>query len=88
MKKFISLAALAAVLNFANAPVTAADTTTCQASWTKMDAKKQGYVMNADAAAETAAMTKAGHKMAAADRVSEKEYMAACLADVFKNMQR
>ena len=70
MKKIIALAAVAVAVTFAAAPVMAADSAACQASWTKMDAKKQGYVMAADASSEVAAMTKAGKKMAAADRMS------------------
>ena len=64
-------------------PAIAADTAACQASWTKMDSKKAGFVMSADMKDEMAMMTKAGRTTAAADRITDKEFMAACLADVF-----
>ena len=83
MKTVLMTSATALLLGLAIAPAMAADTASCQASWTKMDAKKAGFVMAADAKNETAAMTKAGRKMAAADRITDKEYMDACVAGVF-----
>ena len=83
MKTFLAIAAVSLAAGFAAVPAMAADSAACQANWTKMDTKKAGYVMAADAKDEVAAMTKANRKMAAADRISDKEYMDACLADVF-----
>ena len=83
MKIFLAIAAVALAAGFAAVPTFAADAAACQASWTKMDTQKAGYVMAADAKDEVAAMSKASRKMAAADRISDKEYMDACIADVF-----
>ena len=44
--------------------------------------------MNSDAKAYMDAMAKAGQKTAAADRISDKEYMAACRANIFDSMPR
>ena len=41
-----------------------------------------------DAIAYMDAMSKAGQKTAAADRISDKEYMAACRANIFDSMPR
>ena len=84
MKMILAASALALSFGFATAPSMAADAATCQANWTKLDAKKAGFVLTTEAKTEAAAMTKAGKKTAAADRISDKEYTEACLADVFK----
>ena len=83
MDKIITAIALGLSICFFAAPAIAADAAACQASWNKMDAKKQGYVMNVDAQDTMDKMTKAGRKMAAPDRISDKEYMDACIADLF-----
>ena len=83
MKIVLAIAAVALAAGFAAVPTFAADAAACQANWTKMDTKKAGYVMAADAKDQVAAMSKASRKMAAADRISDKEYMDACIADVF-----
>ena len=70
-------------LNGFDAAAIAADTAACEASWTKMDSKKAGFIMSADMKDEMAMMTKAGRTTAASDRMTDKEFMAACLADVF-----
>ena len=88
MKKFLAASALALAFGFAAAPVMAADEAACAASWSKLDAKKTGYVMTTDAKAYMDAMSKAGQKTAAADRISDKEYMAACRANIFDSMPR
>jgi hypothetical protein len=82
MTKIISLIGIAFALAFAY-PAAAADNAACQANWAKMDAKKAGYVMSSDAKDYMEMMTKAGRKMAAADRISDKEFMDACMADIF-----
>ena len=67
-------------------PASAATDAECQASWSKMDTKKAGYVMSSDAQQHVDMMTKAGKKMAAPDRISAAEYTDACRADIFKPM--
>ena len=66
MNKF--LAATAVVFAFSVAsPAMAATQAECDAQWAKLDAKKAGYVMNADAKQHVDMMSKAGRKTAAAD---------------------
>ena len=81
--KTITAAFVVALATSFSLPAFAADSAACQASWTKMDAKKAGFVMSADMKDEMAMMTKAGRKTAAEDRMTDKEFMDACLADVF-----
>jgi hypothetical protein len=87
MTKFLAATAFGFALTFA-LPVMAADATSCQASWAKMDAKNTGYVMSAEHKEHMDMMTKAGIKMMAADRISAKEYMDACLANVYEAGKR
>jgi hypothetical protein len=82
MSKILAATAMGLALTF-TLPAVAADTAACQASWSKMDAKKSGYVMHADQKDHMAMMTKAGRKTAGADRMTDKEFMDACMADVF-----
>ena len=86
MKNILAASALALAFGFAAAPVMAADEAACAASWAKLDTKKNGFVMTSDAKAHMDAMTKGGQKTAAADRFTDKEFMAACRADLFKGM--
>ena len=86
MKKYLTASAITLAFGFAAAPVIAADEAACTAIWSKMDAKKSGFVMSSDAKAHMDAMTKAGQKTAAGDRITDKEFMAACRADIFKGM--
>jgi hypothetical protein len=65
-------------------PALAADTAACKASWSKMDAANAGHVMHANHKDHMDMMTKAGRKTAANDRMTAKEYMDACIADVFE----
>jgi 7-keto-8-aminopelargonate synthetase-like enzyme len=83
MTKVLTAAAIAFALT-ASLPAAAQDTASCTASWSKMDAKKQGYVMSTDSKEQMAMMTKAGRTTAAADRMTDKEYMDACIAKVFE----
>ena len=64
-------------------PALALDTAGCQASWTKMDPNKSGHITGADAQRHMDMMKKSGRTTAAADRVTDKEYMDACIAGVF-----
>jgi hypothetical protein len=87
MSKILAATTMGLALTF-TLPTLAADTAGCQASWSKMDAKKTGYVMHADQIDHMAMMTKAGRKTATADRMTDKEYMDACMADVFEAGKR
>ena len=82
MSKIIAATAIGITMTF-SLPALAGDSAACQASWTKMDAKNTGYVMGADAKDEMAMMKKADFKTAAEDRMTAKEYMDACVKDVF-----
>jgi len=82
MSKTIAATAIGIALMF-SLPAVAAESVACQASWTKMDAKNAGFVMSADAKDEMASMKKANLKTAAEDRMTSKEYMDACIKDVF-----
>ena len=82
MTRMIAASAFALTIGFAF-PSFAATQAECDAAWGKMDTKKAGYVMASDAKDHVAMMTKAGRKMAAADRISSKEFVESCLADVF-----
>jgi hypothetical protein len=83
MSKILAATAIGFALAF-SLPAVAADSAACQANWAKMDAKKAGFVMMTDAKDQMGMMTKAGRKTAAADRMTDKEYMDACMADVFE----
>ena len=83
MKAFFAAASVAAMIALA-LPATAADSAPCQASWSKMDAQKTGFIMGADAQKHMDMMKKAGRTSSAADRISDKEFMDACIADVFE----
>lgn len=91
MKTVLAVSALAlsvfASAIVATSPVLAADTAACQASWLKMDTKKVGFVMSADHRDHMDRMTKAGRTTAASDRMTDKEYMAACIADLFEQQK-
>ena len=82
MSKTLALAAVGLSLSF-SVPAFAADSAACQASWSKMDANGTGYVMSSDASKEMAAMKAANLQTAREDRMTSKEYMDACIKDVF-----
>ena len=86
MSKRSTTAAVIIAIGFA-APAMALTDAECSANWAKMDAKSQGYVMSSDYKGHTDAMTAAKMKMAAADRISAKEYTDACRAKLFDNMK-
>jgi hypothetical protein len=83
-------AALALALTVSQPAVaqTAPDAASCSASWNKMDAKKMGYVMSADSKEQMDMMSKAGIPTAAADRMTNKEYMDACMAKAFETFKK
>ena len=83
MKKILLATALGFAVTYA-LPAAAADAAACQAGWTKMDAKKQGYVTSTEQKEAMDMYSKAGRKTAAADRMTDKEYMDACIANVFE----
>ena len=82
MIKFFATTAAALAISFA-APAMAASNAECEAHWTKLDTTKSGYVMASNAKDHHEMMRKAGRKMAAADRITDKEFMDSCLADIF-----
>ena len=86
MSKIIAATALGLSLAF-SLPAIAAESAACQASWSKMDTKGTGYVMSSDAANEMAMLKSANLKTAAEDRMTAKEYMDACINDVFKSQK-
>ena len=86
MSKIIAATAICFTLAL-SLPAIAADSQACQASWSKMDTKNNGYVMSSDAADQMAMMKAANLKTAAEDRMTSKEYMDACIKDVFKNQK-
>ena len=83
MKKTFLVTALGLAATFSS-PASAAENGACLANWSKMDTKKVGYITMADYKDHMDMMTKAGRKTAAADRMTDKEYMDACMADVFE----
>ena len=83
MKAFLAVTSVAAMIALA-LPTKAADPAACQANWTKMDSQKTGFITGAEAQKHMDMMKKAGRNATAADRISDKEYMDACLADVFE----
>jgi hypothetical protein len=82
MKKFLAITAVAMAFGIAT-PAMSATSAECNAHWTKIENKKVGYVMASDAKSHHDKMTKAGRKMAAADRITEQEFMDSCIADIF-----
>lgn len=82
MSKIIAAIAIGITVTF-SLPAIAAESAACQASWTKMDSKGTGFVMSSDATNEMAMMKAANLKTAAEDRLTAKEYMDACIKDVF-----
>ena len=87
MKSLLVATSVSAML-LLSLPATAADNASCQASWAKMDSKKTGMIMGADAQHHMEMMKKAGRTTAAADRISDKEYMDACIAGLFETSQK
>ena len=63
------------------------DAATCEASWMKMESKS-GFITGADAQRHMDMMKKAGKPTAAADRVTDKEFMDACRAGIFETGQK
>ena len=87
MKSLLVATSVSAMLLVA-LPASAADNASCQASWSKMDSKKTGFIMGADAQHHMEMMKKAGRTTAAADRISDKEYMDACIAGIFDSSKK
>ena len=63
------------------APAQAATESSCHAAFAKMDAKSKGYIT---AKRYISMMKKSGRQMASSSRISESEFMSACVADVFQ----
>lgn len=79
MKNYIAASAIGVFLAL-SAPAMAATSDACKASWSKMDTTNQGF--SSDAAA-MAKMKSAGLRTAREDQMTDKEYMDACVKDVF-----
>lgn len=84
MKKLCGTAAIAIALGFAPSAMAASETE-CSAMWDKVDANSIGHISGKEAAIYMDAMQASGRTTAAADRIAVEEFMAACMADVFKN---
>ena len=84
MNQLCRATAMAIALGFA-APVMAASETDCKAMWNKADANNSGHISGKKAAFYMDAMEISGRTTAAADRIATEEFIAACMADVFKN---
>lgn len=84
MNKLCGATAIAIALGFA-APAMAASEAACKAMWSKTDANNSGYISGKEAAIFMSAMIMNGRTTAAADRITAKEFIAACVADVFRN---
>jgi hypothetical protein len=82
MNKFIAVTAATLAISLA-APAMAASNAECETHWSKLDTGKTGYVMTSNAKDHHEMMRKAGRKTAAADRITDKEFMDSCLADIF-----
>lgn len=79
MKNIITASAIGVFLAL-SAPAMAATSDACKASWSKMDTANQGYISDAAAMAQ---MKSAGLRTAREDQMTDKEYMDACVKDVF-----
>jgi hypothetical protein len=53
--------------------------------WSKADTNKSGYISGKEASIYMDAMQVNGRATVASDRIAAEEFMAACMADVFKN---
>ena len=83
MRTLLCVTALAAMAT-ATIPVFAATETQCHAAWTKMDTKGSGFIAGSKAKKYISMMKRAGKSMDNPSRLTESEYMSACVADVFK----
>lgn len=84
MNKLLGATAVVIALGFA-VPALAASEADCKAMWNKADASNSGYISGKAAAIYMDAMEMYGRITAAADRIAAQEFMAACVADVFRN---
>ena len=83
MKLLVGAAAASCTLLMA-IPAFAATQAECEAHWRKLDANKTGYVTGPSATDHMDRMKKAGRRMAQEDRISDKEFMDSCLADILQ----
>ena len=81
--KLLAATAAGIVLAF-SAPAMAATSAACQASWSKMDSGKAGYVSSETAREEMAKMKSANLRTAREDQMTAQEYMSACEKGVFE----
>ena len=83
MLKTMSTVAIVVMIGF-SLPASAAGESECQANWAKMDAKGNGFVAGSGAQRYIAMMKKAKMKLEDGKRLSQSEYMSACVSDVFR----
>jgi hypothetical protein len=84
MNQLCRAAAMAIALGFSS-PAMAASEADCRAMWNKVDTNNSGHIFGKKAAFYLDAMEISGRTTAAADRIAAEEFIAACMADVFKN---
>jgi hypothetical protein len=84
MKKLCGVAAMAIAFALPSSAM-AASKADCTAMWSKADTNNIGHISGKEAAIYMDAMQMSGWTTAAADRIAVEEFMAACIADVFKN---
>ena len=84
MNKVCGATAMVIALGFA-APAGAASEIDCKVMWSKADPNDSGHISGDRAVIYMEAMMTSGRATAAVDRIAVEEFMAACMADVFKN---
>ena len=84
MNQLCRATAMAIALGLAS-PAMAASEADCKAIWNKRDTNNSGHSFGKTAAFYMEALKISGRSTAAADRITAAEFMAACMADVFKN---
>ena len=87
MSKIIAASVIGLTLTFA-LPAVAADSQACQASWTKLDSKGSGFVMNTDAATEMAAMKADNEKLLVQARSERETILRAAIADLEERLNK
>ena len=85
MSKLGGAAAMAVALGFAS-PATGASEADCKAMWSKADANNSGHISGKEAAIYMDAMQINGRPTAAADRIAAKEFRAASLCRIQRQL--
>jgi len=84
MNQLCRATAMAIALGFGS-PAVAASEADCKAMWDKADTNNSGHISGKKAAFYMDAMDISGRTTVAVDRIAAEEFIAACMADVFKN---